>query len=267
MDQQSAPVSVIIPCYRCAETIERAINSLCSQTQRPREVILVDDFSNDGTLGVLHALRGNYPGWIRVIALPFNGGAGSARNAGWDAASQPYIAFLDADDAWHPGKIEIQYRWLAAHPEVALCGHKIAVSPSGANMEIGEIPPVAVRTSRAQWLLSCRFSTISVMMRGDLKFRFEAGKRHAEDYLLWMQISTSGYEVWELQATLAYCFKPLYGAGGLSGNLWAMEAGELDAYRRIHKDGLISGIVYCGLVAMSLLKYLRRLALVFIKRG
>ena len=45
----SLPVSVIIPCYRCAETIERAVDSVLNQTQIPEEIILVDDFSDDGS--------------------------------------------------------------------------------------------------------------------------------------------------------------------------------------------------------------------------
>jgi glycosyltransferase involved in cell wall biosynthesis len=102
-----ASVSVIIPCYNCAGTIHRALASVASQSLRPAEVILVDDHSTDDTLQSLYRLQDRYGReWIRIIEQPVNGGPGTARNMGWNAATQTYIAFLDSDDTWHPKKIE-----------------------------------------------------------------------------------------------------------------------------------------------------------------
>src|SRR5438309_8195778 len=112
---RTAPVSVIIPCYRCAATIERAMLSVAEQSVRPAEAILIDDASGDNTFAVMEKIRNKYGDWIRIVALPMNQGAAAARNAGWHAATQPYIAFLDADDAWHPRKIEIQYGYMQQH--------------------------------------------------------------------------------------------------------------------------------------------------------
>src|SRR5258706_14692588 len=98
-----APVSVVVPCYRCADTIERAVRSVAAQTLRPAEVILVDDGSPDGTGAALERLRERFGAdWIRIVRLPRNLGSASARNAGWELATQRYVAFLDSDDAWHP---------------------------------------------------------------------------------------------------------------------------------------------------------------------
>src|SRR2546425_3740246 len=119
------PVSVVVACYRCIRTIERAVASVAAQTMLPTELVLVDDGSADDTRAVLNDLcRRHQPGWIRLVLLDENVGAASARNAGWALASQPYIAFLDADDAWHPRKIEIQYAYMKANPDVVLCGHE-----------------------------------------------------------------------------------------------------------------------------------------------
>src|SRR5688572_15186507 len=102
-----APVSVVVPCYRCAATIGDAIASIVDQTARPAEVLLVEDCSGDDTLEALHRIAAAYePGWIKVIAMPANGGPSRARNTGWQQAEQPYIAFLDADDTWAPRKLE-----------------------------------------------------------------------------------------------------------------------------------------------------------------
>ncbi len=130
--KEQAAVSVIIPCFRCAKTIERAIASVAAQTVLPAEVILVDDASGDGTRLLLSELKSHYAtGWVKLVLLDQNVGAGSARNAGWAAASQPLIAFLDADDAWHFRKIEIQHAYMAANPDVALCGHGFRLLKQG----------------------------------------------------------------------------------------------------------------------------------------
>ena len=121
---QLTPVSVVIPCYRCGLTVRRALASIVQQSSRPQEVILVDDASGDDTWSTLTAFEAAHPGWVRLVQLPHNRGAASARNAGWAVATQPCIAFLDADDAWHPEKIEIQYDYMKRNPEVLLCGHR-----------------------------------------------------------------------------------------------------------------------------------------------
>ncbi len=114
----AAAVSVVIPCYRCGATIARAVASVLAQTLPVAEIILVDDASGDDTLAALEDIRrGHGDAAVRVLAAPANVGAGEARNLGWNAASQPWVAFLDADDAWHPRKIEIQYGWLLQHPQ------------------------------------------------------------------------------------------------------------------------------------------------------
>ncbi len=261
---EKAPVSVVIPCFRCAGTIARAVESVMGQTLPPVEILLVEDCSGDGgkTLDALRELQQKHGNSIiKVIPMEANGGAAAARNRGWDEASQPYIAFLDADDAWYREKLKIQYQWMVAHPEVDICGHRIKVISSDAEIgsPAGEV--AAIRIKRSNWLFSCRFSTISVMLRRSLPFRFAPGKRHAEDYLLWLRIALNGHDAWRIEAPLAFCYKPLYGSGGLTQNLWKLEKGELDTYRRIYQEGLISFMAFTGLSAFSLMKHLRRLVL------
>ena len=114
---RSAPVSVVVPCYRCADTIGPSVASIAGQTLRPAEVLLVDDCSGDGTLQALHDLASRYPqGWVKVLTSARNGGPSQARNIGWAHASQDYIAFLDADDTWAPAKIELQMEALTRDP-------------------------------------------------------------------------------------------------------------------------------------------------------
>lgn len=256
-----APVSAIVPCYRCADTIERAVTSVVSQTQRPYELILVDDASGDDTLKMLQNLRDRFgTDWINVIPLPQNGGPSLARNKGWEMATQPYIAFLDADDAWHPCKIEIQHNWMKNHPNVALTGHDCIWIKSD-EFSYTDLPREwkAWHISPRHLLLSNKLPTRSVMLRRDIPLRFELTKRYSEDYLLWLQIVLSGYDAWRLELPLAYLFKAPYGEGGLSSDLLKMERGELDTYHGLHKTNLINKWVYLFFSVISIIKFLRRL--------
>lgn len=265
---EPASVSVIIPCYRCSATIRRAVQSVIEQTITPKEILLIDDCSSDGgeTVNSLSELQRNFPNSnIKIFSLAKNGGPAVARNAGWEAATQPYIAFLDADDAWHPRKIEIQYNWMKVHPDVFLSGHLIKTLSVIPNTSPNTEPVSFRKFYHWEWLLLCRFSTISVMLRRDIPFRFNPSKRYAEDYLLWLRIVLNDYDTWRIEIPLAFCFKPLYGAGGLSGNLWMSEKGELNTYHQIYREGLVPFIFYLALSFISLLKYIKRLIVVFFR--
>jgi glycosyltransferase involved in cell wall biosynthesis len=258
-----APVSVVIPCYNCAETVRRAVLSVAAQTQQPAELILVDDASTDRTRRVIELIRDEIgPNWVQVTALPRNNGPATARNHGWDRATQPYVAFLDADDAWHPEKLRVQFEFMAAHPDIALSGHAFClVEP-----ERPYAPETSVRIVR--WLTfrsllwTNRLATRTVMLRRDLPYRFENGKRFAEDYLLWLQMSRDGRQLVVLDAELAYVYKEAFGEGGLSARLWRMEKGELSAFWLLVKERRLNVATALLVTGYSLAKYLRRSAIV-----
>jgi len=90
-------ISVVVPCYNAAAFLPRTLNSIAAQELPPHEVILVDDGSSDNSVAVA---RREYAG-IHVICQA-NKGPSAARNAGWRAATETHIAFLDADDTWLP---------------------------------------------------------------------------------------------------------------------------------------------------------------------
>ena len=262
----SAPVSVIIPCFRCASTIERALISVAQQSYRPAEIILVDDASGDGTLDKLRELQRHYgSAWLHVIELPQNGGPAAARNAAWDASTQPYLAFLDADDSWHPQKLELQLAYMLAHPDVVITGHGWT-SANGKAHAVSSHPPVYHVTYK-KMLFSNRLLTPTVMLKRCLPFRFGAWQRRSEDYLLWLGILASGRQGRFIGAELAYLYKAPYGEGGLSGRLWEMEKGELSTYRYLYQTRLLSLAGFLGVGSFSLLKYLKRVLTVAWKRS
>lgn len=112
----AARVSVVVPAYNAAATLDETLASLFAQTHRPYEIIVVDDGSTDRTADLLRA----YGRDVVVVTKP-NGGLASARNAGCGAATGDYIAFLDADDLAMPTRIELQAACLDSNPEVVLC--------------------------------------------------------------------------------------------------------------------------------------------------
>lgn len=108
-------VTVVIPAYNAARTLVDTLRSVSSQTHERLEILVVDDGSQDGTyeLAIDYRLQDSR---VRVLRQE-NGGVARARNAAIGEAIGSYIAPIDADDLWHPRKIELQLRALASLPD------------------------------------------------------------------------------------------------------------------------------------------------------
>ena len=255
----TVPVSVIIPCYNCGATIERAVLSVAKQTLRPAEVVLINDASTDNTLEQLFGMQKKFgKTWIRVISLPRNQGPGAARNAGWNQSREPYLAFLDADDAWRPEKVKCQYGWMKKHPDVPVTSHRCIqiTSPDSVPDLSHNFASYPLKPFRL--LIWNQMLTRSVMLLRTLPFRFPEDKRFSEDYCLWLEMVLSGVNAWHLDSPLAVSYKSSYGEGGLSRDLAAMERGELDTYNRLRRKKLLPTGLTIALFGFSLIKHLRR---------
>jgi len=120
------PISLVIPAYNAERTIARAIESARAQAQVPREIIVVDDASSDRTVAVAERAGAT------VLRLHANGGPSIARNLGVATAAEPWIAFLDADDFWHDGKLAAQWEAIGRWPESGFCFTDYdVITPSG----------------------------------------------------------------------------------------------------------------------------------------
>jgi glycosyltransferase involved in cell wall biosynthesis len=255
-------ISVVIPCFNSASTLERAVTSVAAQTLAPAEVIIVDDASTDGTADVARSLAHDHPQLhLIVIELDANVGAGAARNAGWERASGTWVAFLDADDAWHPEKLRIQHGIMTQHPGCVLGGHRYRVDASGQLGDFDTGTPRTREVSLRKLLLRNVFSTPSVMVRRDVAERFHPDPRVSDDYLLWMRIVASHGPALLVDLPLTTLFKDAYGHSGLSGSTHAMQRRELTAFAHLHRDGHVSAATRTVASAWSLLKYLRRIVL------
>lgn len=109
-------ISIIIPVYNRAITIEATIDSVLQQTFSDFELIIINDGSTDSTLEILS--RYSDP---RIKVFSFShAGAAVSRNRGLEQATGEYIAFLDSDDLWSPSKLAAQLKALQTHPEAAV---------------------------------------------------------------------------------------------------------------------------------------------------
>ena len=98
-------ISVIIPTRNRCDYLKRAVRSVLCQTFKDFEVIVVNDCSSDDTAEYLSSIEGPE---FRHFELPTNSGGSMARNRGTEQSRGSFIAFLDDDDEWEPGKLQEQ---------------------------------------------------------------------------------------------------------------------------------------------------------------
>ena len=240
------------------------------QTALPAELILVEDCSADDgrSLARLQQIQTQYGGTvtINVLSQPRNRGPGEARNAGWEIATQQLLAFLDADDTWHPEKLAWQSRLMLAHPELSLSSHDTVILKRGEKLSG---VPAAMKLQPlylSDMLIRNRIATRSVMLRTEIAQRFPLGLRCAEDYYLWLRILASGHLAARLMHPLAASYKAHFGAGGLTGHLAAMHAGVQQCFSMLHQERLLSLSQFRLARTAETLKYWRRLVMLAMRQ-
>lgn len=112
-------VSVIIPNYNYGRFLKPSIQSVLDQTMKPHEIIVVDDGSTDNSMEMIRSFGES----ITAIKQD-NAGVAAARNKGAEIATGEFLAFLDADDYWHPEKLAKQMLKFSSDPDVGFvhCG-------------------------------------------------------------------------------------------------------------------------------------------------
>jgi glycosyltransferase involved in cell wall biosynthesis len=146
-------VSVVIPLFNKAKYIERTLRSVLAQTYNDFEIIVVDDGSEDGSDRIVEAIKDPR---IRLIRQE-NAGPGSARNRGIELAQGQFIAFLDADDLWLPGKLHDQTTFMLKHPEVGLSATNYIILGGATDKPQWRLPP-----EQSWWICSTSIFTAYV---------------------------------------------------------------------------------------------------------
>jgi glycosyltransferase involved in cell wall biosynthesis len=112
----SSLISCIVPVFNGEGYIREALESILAQTHRPLEIIVADDGSTDRTASIVAGFGER----VRYVKQS-NKGPATARNLGLSMATGDLVAFLDADDLWHPEKLERQLARFHARPELDYC--------------------------------------------------------------------------------------------------------------------------------------------------
>lgn len=212
------PVSVIIPAWRAAATIGRALASVAAQTVPPAEVVVVDDGSDDGTLDAAEACRPLLAerGIALIAERQPNQGAGAARNRAIALSSGSLLAFLDADDEWLPEKLERSLAELGSH---AFVSHDMLVVGEGGET-VADCARHFPQGGDAFLALFQRgfVATSTVLARRDAVLAaggFDPALRAAQDYDLWLKLAASGLFHVFAGALTRYHVTP----GGITGNV------------------------------------------------
>jgi glycosyltransferase involved in cell wall biosynthesis len=221
-------VSVIIPTYNRAALVAEAAASVLAQTYRDYELLVVDDGSTDGTGEALAALGVA----IKLLRQPRRRGVSAARNLGVATAGGEWLAFLDSDDLWLPGKLERQMAFMGAHPRFLLSQTEETWVRRGVRVN----PPRNHRKEGGRIFLRslerCLVSPSAVVLHRrlfDEHGGFDEDLPAAEDYDLWLRLSWR-YEIGLLPEPL------IIKRGGRPDQLsrqWGLDRWRIEALRKI----------------------------------
>ena len=193
-------ISVIVPCYNAAAFLPATLRSVLAQSGFELQIIVVDDGSTDGSPELVAR---DFPG-VTLVRQP-NAGVAAARNTGLAHARHEWVAFIDADDLWLPGKLQAQCALLASQPEAGMAYTAWQVwtssEPEPAAAWLSQLAHQAA--DRARWqgasgwiypelLVDCVVWTSSVLVRRALLTQaggFDEALRIGEDWDLWLRLS------------------------------------------------------------------------------
>ena len=178
--------SVIIPTYNRGWIVKEAIDSVLSQKDESLELLVVDDGSSDNTPEILSS----YGNKIRVIRQD-NRGVSAARNRGIEASFGDYVALLDSDDLWLPGKLSAQMKFFTNNPGALICQTEELWIRNGRRVN-----PKQKHKKRSGMIFEpslslCLVSPSAVMVKKGLLLEVGGFDEHltaCEDYDLWLRI-------------------------------------------------------------------------------
>lgn len=187
-------VSVIVPHFNRGHSIGPTLQSLAAQTFTAWELIVIDDDSREDPTA---AIQAHIPE-ARVILQAENKGPAAARNVGIDAARGRYVAFLDSDDYWEPGKLAAQIAAIEASdmPDRIFCVTRTRVVESNGRVQLLPVAPVPPGGRYDDFLFIdkgfAQASSFLLPRAAAAKIRFDETLRQYEDYLFFLAAGDSG---------------------------------------------------------------------------
>lgn len=254
-------ISVIIPTHNRAHVLARAIESVLAQTLKPFEIILVDDGSNDLTAELINS---HFPECLYVSQN--NQGVSSARNHGIRIARGDWLAFLDSDDEWLPGKLAAQQKKIGGKLEHRLCHTEEIWIRNGKRVNAMLKHAKSGGYIFRQCLPLCLISPSSAMIHRSVFEElgvFDESLPACEDYDMWLRICSREPVDFVEEAQIIK-----YGghADQLSGRFWGMDRFRVQALEKLLEESHLRDSDRIATINM-LLKKLSILTKGAIKRG
>jgi glycosyltransferase involved in cell wall biosynthesis len=231
--EQIPAISIIIPAYNAAAYIVATLQSVLAQTYQDFEVVVVNDGSPD-TKSLEKELE-PFLARITYIAQQ-NTGPSGARNAAIHVARGEYLAFLDSDDLWAPGYLEVQTQAFRNDPSLVL--HYVDALLFGNGPMVGRTfmdvaPSVGPVTLKTLLTLQCRVNTSCAMVRRRAVLDaglFDEHLRYSEDFDLWVRLAQRGQRIGYLREVMA--FHRLHDAS-LTASGDGLLHGQIRAYQKV----------------------------------
>jgi teichuronic acid biosynthesis glycosyltransferase TuaG len=203
-------VSVVVPAYNAQRYLDATLRSVLGQSERSLELIVVDDCSRDGTAEVVRAAA-RADARVRLLTMPANsGGPAGPRNMGIASARADWVALCDADDLWHPQKLERQLAFAEARPATLVCTSIRDFAEDEPPFGRLAGPPAAAESISLQRILmkNC-IATSSVLVRRDAVqaaggFDTARSLVAVEDYDLWVRLLEGGSRLLRLPEPLVH---------------------------------------------------------------
>lgn len=192
MNPINPKVTVLVPAYNAEKYIGKAIDSVLAQTFTDFELLVINDGSTDQTENILRSYADDR---IRLINQT-NQGIAAALNLGLLNARAELIARFDADDICMPERLELQYRFLEAHPEYIIVGSDADyIDRDGSFVFTCRLPAHTHKEIRELALTKCPFIHSAVMFRKAPILQAGGYNKNAfafQDHLLWSKIIRNG---------------------------------------------------------------------------
>lgn len=188
-------ISVLIPVYNAAATLPRALQSVVAQSAAFHQVILVDDGCSDRSAELIAGC--DLPGVVR-LRHSTNLGSSAALNSGLAAATGEWVAFLDADDEWLPGKTQAQLRAIARRPDAVISATGFDTCDASGRLLFSYGEDVFAGMEGEAWRLLLRDSAIckpTVLARRAALLAagpFNTALSLAEDQDMWLRLTAGG---------------------------------------------------------------------------
>ncbi len=240
-------VSIIIPYFKKKNYFKLTINSVLNQKYHNFEILIVYDDEDKSDLSFINQIK-RLDKRIKIIVNKKNIGAGLSRNKAIKYSKGKFIAFIDADDLWHPMKLKKQITFMTKND--------VGISHTSYKILNEKNERISLRKAKnlifKDLIKSCDIGLSTVIIKKNiLKNNYFVNLKTKEDYVLWLKLTKKGYKFYALNETLTYWrFLP----DSLSSSVFQKLVDGYKVYRIFLKLSVIESLINLMLLSFNYLK-------------